>query len=670
MLALGVGPFARGPNTATAHAAADVPVTATDLIGRVANNSPQLAVDPTNARFMTMATRRDAPFDCALQVSGDGGGSWLTVRPVMKLPAGASTCYAPEVAFDAHGVLYYLFVGLGGGNSPIGAYLTTSSDHAQHFSAPRKVLGAERYQVRLAIDRSIGTFGRLHFVWLEPRAPTTSSGFGPGSNPIMTKYSDDGGYTFSSPVPISDTSGRRVVAPSLALGPDHAVHVAYYDLRQDARDYEGLEGPTWPGRWSLLMSTSTDGGAHFGPPRLIDSDIAPPQRVMLIYTMPPPAVAVDPSGRVFVGWTDSRYGDWDVLMRRSLDDGQTWETLVRLNDDALHDGRNQYMPQLSVAPSGRLDAVFYDRRSNVENRGNDVSYTFSTDGGRSFSRNLRINSLTFDSFIGPRYLVPSAKGLREFGSRMALASQDTGVVAAWTDTRGTFLGGKAQDIFSARVTLDQPWWSMLTVPGGVLLLVAVAAGALWAWATGRDLLQRVLARLAVITRHLTGPVRFVRRRRISVGLAVSLAVAVVGTTVLVSGRGQSGPRAPLPPSPPTVLVTMREYRFDFNAAAIHRGRVIFHVVNDGRLVHRLVLIPLPPDLPPLEQEIHGSHHVIVQEAVAIRNLEPPGAGKQHGMSESFAFDLVPGRYAFVSYFVDPDGVSQAMKGMANEFRVQ
>ena len=664
----GVGPTAQGPNTAAAHVAGEVPVTATDLIGRVANNSPELAADPTNARFMVMGTRRDAPFDCAMQVSGNGGAGWLTVRPVTKLPGGALTCYGPEVAFDAHGVLYFLFVGLGPGNSPIGAYLTMSSDHAQHFTAPQQVLGAERYQVRLAIDRSFGSFGRIHLVWLQANSLTAAGGFGPGPNPIMTKHSDDGGSTFSRQVRVSDSSRTRVVAPALALGPDHAVHVLYYDLGQDTRDYQGLEGPTWTGVWSLVMSTSTDGGAQFTRGSVIDSSIVPDQRVMLIYTMSPAALAVDASDRVFVAWSDARNGDWDVFLRRSTDGGRAWERPVRLNDDPLHDGRNQYMPQLSVAPSGRVDAIFYDRRSNVENRGNDVSYTFSTDSGRAFSTNTKINSLTFDSFIGPRYLVPSAQGMREFGSRIALLSQDSGLIAAWTDTRHTFITGKAQDIFAARVTVDEPWWQPWTGFAGGLLIITSLFGA--ARLTRRVLLQALTSNRALVDRLRRGVVVARIHRRPFVAGVVALAVGLTATIVVLTGRGTAATRAPLPPVPPTILVSMREYRFVFNAASIHRGRVIFKVVNDGRLVHRLALIPLPEDFPPIQEQLRGGQRQIVQEAVAIRNLEPSAGGHQPGMSETFAFDLQPGRYVFVSLFIEPDGTSQALKGMANEFRVR
>jgi hypothetical protein len=41
-----------------------------------------------------------------------------------------------------------------------------------------------------------------------------------------------------------------------------------------------------------------------------------------------------------------------------------------------------------------------------------------------------------------------------------------------------------------------------------------------------------------------------------------------------------------------------------------------------------------------------------------------------GQTGSFAVDLPPGRYAFISFLIDRDGVSQALKGMATEFMVR
>lgn len=447
-----LGTPAAATKTAPPRVSREVPVTATNLAAAVANNSPALAVDPTEARFVVLAHRLDGPdFGCALQGSGDGGRGWIPLRPVPRLPKGADKCYAPEVAFDADGTLYYLFVGLaGGGNRPMGAFVVTSTDRGMTFSAPRRVLGGGRYMVRMAIDPTLGKRGRLHLVWLETKGDVAAGGLPPTSNPILTSYSDDGGRTFSRPRRVSDPDRARVVAPALALGPDHAVHVVYYDLGADARDYQGLEGPVWEGTWSLVVTSSRDGGRSFGPGVVVDDAVVPPERVMLIYTMPPPSLVADDKGALYAAWHDGRNGDWDVFVRRS-GNARRWGPARRVNDDRRTNQRHQYLPRLSVAPDGRLDVVFYDRRGNVENRGNDVYYAWSSDGGRSFARNVRVTTVDFDSTVGYEYSVASAAGQVEFGSRLALVSERGRALAAWTDTRHTARTARAQDIFAAEI---------------------------------------------------------------------------------------------------------------------------------------------------------------------------------------------------------------------------
>jgi hypothetical protein len=429
----------------------DYPVTAMNLVDKPSNNSPSLAVDPTQARFVVEANRQDAPYGCSLELSGDGGMGWITGR-MPPLPAGADSCYAPQVAFDRRGRLYLLFVGLhGAGHSPMGVFLTSSVDRARAFSPPVKILGPNRYQASFAIDPSVGKDGRIYVTWLEATVPPPSGGFAPGPNPILLAHSDDGGRTFSSPVQVNDPGRTLAVAPSLAVGADHAVHVVYYDLGSDQRDYLGLVGPTYDGTWSLVSSTSRDGGATFQPGVVVDHSIVPPGRVMLIYTMAPASLAVDGQGDVYVAWYDNRNGDWDVFLRRSTDGGRSFGPLKRLNDDPLHDGIDQYLPKLSVASNGRIDAIFYDRRSDPNNRFNNVYYTYSTDRGADWSPNRKLNVWFSDPTLGPQYTVISAKGLFDIGSRLALVSSPSRVLAAWTDTRNEQRGAGAQDIFGTEV---------------------------------------------------------------------------------------------------------------------------------------------------------------------------------------------------------------------------
>lgn len=462
----------------------EAPVTALDQGLGLSNNSPVILSDPTDPRFVVLANRLDAPeFSCALHVSGDAGRGWVPAVPVPELPAGADTCYAPEVAFDGQGVLYYLFVGLSGaGNEPMGVFLTTSTDRARTFSLPRQVLGPQNYGVRMAIDQSFGRKGRLHLAWLHATSDPPLGGFGPPPNPILAAYSDDSGATFSAPVQVNDPAHGRVVAPALALGPGHAVHVGYFDLKDDVRDYQGLEGPTWEGTWSLLVSSSSDGGDHFGPGQIVDDSVVPSERVMLIFTMPPPSLVAHGNG-LCVAWTDARHGDPDAFLRCSDDGRDAWEGPVRLNDDPLGSGHRQYLPRLSVASNGRLDAIFYDRRIDPQNIRNDVYYTFSVDGGRRFTRNVKLTQESSDSRIGQQYLTVSAQGQYEFGSRLGLLSQPSGAIAVWSDTRHSLPPPRSpgQDLFAAQVRLSATTGLLfggrlvgftLLFVGGCLLLIA------------------------------------------------------------------------------------------------------------------------------------------------------------------------------------------------------
>ena len=463
-------------------ARAEVPVTAVDERLALANNSPVLAVDPRDKRVLVAASRRDSPdFGCALHVSGDSGRSWLPANPIPKLPEGVEKCYGPELSFGADGRLWLLFAGLGGrGNSPVGIFLASST--GGDFTDPLRVLGPERYMARLAADRRTG---RLHLVWLEAGADPTLGGLPPVANPIMAAHSDDGGRTFSPPVQVSQPGRQRVVAPALTLGPDGAVHVAYYDLQADAIDYQGLEGPAWEGHWSMVVSSSGDGGRTFSRHRVVDDALVPPSRVMLIFTMPPPSVAADDEGRVYVAWHDARHGDWDAFLARSVDGGDHWQPPLRLNDDPPGRGRHQYLPRLSLSPGGRLDAVFYDRRDDPQNLRNDVFFTSSSDGGRRFTANLRLTTDPSDSRVGPRYPIPSARGLVDVGSRLGLVSWSDGALAAWADTRNSHPESPQQDVFATTVDMAAPdptsharLWPALVA---VVATGAVLSVATWRW---------------------------------------------------------------------------------------------------------------------------------------------------------------------------------------------
>lgn len=476
LLTSGLLPRDSAASAPGARVGQEVPVTAMDRSVAPANNSPVLVADPGDRQFVALANRLDAPdFSCALHVSGDGGRSWAPVVPVRVLPEGAEKCYAPEVAFDRDGRLYYLFVGLAGrGNEPMGAFLTSSEDRGRTFSPPRRVLGPLSFAVRMAIDPDLGEAGRMHLVWIAVTADPPLGGFPAPPNPIMSAHSDDGGQSFSEPVQVSDAQRDRVVAPALALGPDHSVHVGYYDLGRDAVDYQGLEGPVWQEPWSVVLASSTDGGERFDEASVVEDAVVPYERVLLIFTMTPPALAVH-GEQVCVAWADGRSGDADVLARCSDDRGRSWLKAQRLNDDEVGNGLSQFTPQLDFSPQGRLDAVFHDRRGHPSNGLNYAYLTFSTDGGRSWAPNVKLSRHASSSLVGQHYANPSAMGRAEFGSRLGLLSGPGGALAAWGDTRNSRPDSTGQDVFTATVELPRTGRSY-AVPAGAVLVGAGALG--------------------------------------------------------------------------------------------------------------------------------------------------------------------------------------------------
>ncbi|MGH9222250.1 MAG: sialidase family protein [Acidimicrobiales bacterium] len=273
-----------------------------------------------------------------------------------------------------------------------------------------------------------------------------------------------------------------MVAPGIAVGRDSAVHVAYYDLLDDRRDYQGLEGPVWEGQWSVVVSTSTDGGTTFSRHVEGAGGVQPTERVMLIYTMASPAIAADGDGGVWVAWPDARSGDWDVLVVGSSDGARSFRAPVRMNDDPEGNGRHQYLPRLASPSEGRVDAIFYDRCEDPANLSNHVYYASSTDGGLTFRPNTRLTSEPSYTRTGISYLVPSARGLIEFGSRLGLASTRDGVLAAWTDTRNVRFGSTHQDVFATKIVTGEPRSSEpapigLAVAGGVALTAVLGNGA-------------------------------------------------------------------------------------------------------------------------------------------------------------------------------------------------
>jgi hypothetical protein len=275
-------------------------------------------------------------------------------------------------------------------------------------------------------------------------------------NPIMAIRSDDGGQNWTDATQVSSATRERVVAPTTAAGKaEGELNVLYLDLGDDALDYGGAHrgrgGPPYDGEWQLVLARSTDNGATWKE-SVVDDAIKPIER-FIVFTAPAPSIAVDrDSGTVYAAFHDNRNGDADVLLWSLPSDASQWNGPVRVNDTPKGDGTAQYLPTLSVAPDGRLDVMYYDRRGDRTNVLNEVSLQSSFDEGKTFMARVKLSDRAFSSRIGSGL----ERDLPDLGSRLALVSADTRAYGVWTDTRGGSIRTAKQDIARGVVAFNDP----------------------------------------------------------------------------------------------------------------------------------------------------------------------------------------------------------------------
>ena len=442
-----------------------------------ANNSPALVRNPREAGNLVVANRIDSPaYSCSLHVSFDGGGRW-TQTPIPAPRGEEPKCFAPDAVFGSDGTLYVSYVTLKGrANAPNAVWLSRSPDGGKTLSAPvRTPLGAKAFQVRLTADPTAAKRIYLTYLKADELGLYTFSNTG---NPIMAVRSDDGGTNWTDATRVSGPSRQRVVAPSPAIGKGSELNVLYLDLGDDVLDYggghRGRGGAPYDGRWQLVLARSTDRGATWRE-SVVDDAVVPTER-FIVFTPPFPSLAVDrDSGTAYAAFQDGRDGDADVRLWSLRSGAGEWSEPVRVNDTRTGDGTAQYLPKLAVAPNGRLDVVYYDRRADRTNVLNEVSLQASFDEGKTFLPRVRLSDRAFSSRIG----FGVERDLADLGSRLGLLSTDDRAYAIWTDTRNGSVRTAKQDIARSVVGFNDPprlssaSETALRVGGALLILLGI-----------------------------------------------------------------------------------------------------------------------------------------------------------------------------------------------------
>jgi hypothetical protein len=378
---------------------------------------PSIAVNPANPKNAVAGYqmgRVDGGGDASngYATTFDGGKTWkYGTIPGLTVKNGGEFDRASDsvVAFGPKNVVYYSSLVFNDGSGESGDALrsaivnSTSHDGGKTWDKPTVViddsgggLNDKNWEV---VDNGTGTghhTGRLYVVWDRVA-------------PMLVSYSDDEGKTFSPPSVVYAGQGIGAIPLVLAdgsLGVVFSTDVAPVPTAHT--DPGGELAEPIPGISKLVMAVSRGAGLVPSPAPLA---FAPPTSVGVYAGHEPrlqraspglPTAAVDPkTGRVYVGWDDSRFRTEpsspvnDPVITWSDDDGATWSSLKNLRTGPAGDWVDRFNSMLDVAPDGTLTVAYRQRQeaSSAKEMSNfvDTYVVQSRDGGKTFSKPLRVN---------------------------------------------------------------------------------------------------------------------------------------------------------------------------------------------------------------------------------------------------------------------------------------
>jgi hypothetical protein len=392
---------------------------------------PYLAVNPRNSlNLLATAQVFKQQYDRApgTFVSFDGGSSWQD-NGLLSLPAHYTTGSNLMVVFTQGGIGF--IAARLDGSTTTGIFVWRTDDGGRHFRTPVAVSAGSNTVVNvdhpwMAVGSAPGSSdSALYLVWT-----LLGNQDGHTVGAVMLSRSFDNGQHFEAPHALSGAMSQAVAAAVVATGPADHVHVVYLYYGPFNGQDQGASGLQ---NGPMRVVSSSDGGNHFGPPRVIGQDLVGSNAMLFAL----PQAATDPhDDTLYVSFAAYQQGTHheEIMLTSSQDDGQTWASPVRANDDPVTDQTDYLLPQLLVTANGSVYVSYFAlRRGQV-----DVYLAQSTDHGLHFLSHRRITDRSWNFALGVRVTTDLGKQLW-VGDYQGLAAAPGVVYLLWNDSRTSHL---------------------------------------------------------------------------------------------------------------------------------------------------------------------------------------------------------------------------------------
>jgi len=261
--------------------------------------------------------------------------------------------------------------------------------------------------------------------------------------PVSFSRSTDGGVTWQSIINLQAGSNWSHGA-NISTGPNGEVYVAW-------GHYTGSAFP----ETGIGFAKSTNGGQSFSTPiiafpisglRTSNGGIAAYNNTRANSF---PKMDVDRStgsrrGWIYITYPDRSTGDADVYVRRSTDGGTTWSPAIRINDDAIGNSKQQWMPSIAVDKSSGTVAVGYHNMDTTVSMLTARYMAVSIDGGNTWERG-RVSDVRWTPAPFPS---PYAGGYA--GDYYETIAQDGKAWTTWSDNR---LSASIWQAYTSKITI-------------------------------------------------------------------------------------------------------------------------------------------------------------------------------------------------------------------------